>query len=473
MRIALITSEVVPFSKTGGLADVCGALARALSGLGADVTVVSPLYREVRRNGIRTKPVKAEFTLTLGERRIHGGAERTTIPGTKIPVLFIRQDEFYDRDGLYGTPEGDHKDNAARFIFFCRAALEVLRATGEPPDIVHVHDWQTGLIPIYLKTLFQKDFPDTASVLTIHNLAYQGLFWHWDMKLTGLDWQHFNWLEMEFFGKINLLKTGIVHADAITTVSPTYAREIQTKELGCGLDGALEVRLEDLHGILNGADYGEWDPAQDSLLPAKYSVKSLAGKAKCKAELQKECGLPVREDIPLFASIGRLAAQKGIDLLVPAIRRLEEDAQFVLLGTGDTRYQDEVAELGRQFPARVSANVGFDNALAHRIEAGADLFLMPSRYEPCGLNQIYSMRYGTVPVVRATGGLADTVEDGETGFVFEEYSTDALLKAARRALAAYGDRRKWGSLVRAIMKKDFSWKASAKKYMELFQSLKT
>ncbi len=463
MRIAIVAPELVPFSKTGGLADVAGALPGAFAALGADVLTVSPLHRAVRKHRLERDPRR--IRVPLGGSTVEGGVARAG------NAWFLEQDEFFDREGLYGTAQGDYTDNAARFAFFCRGALELLVQLGAP-DVVHVHDWQSGLVPIYLKTLYADRFPRTRSVLTIHNLAYQGLFWHWDMPLTGLDWKHFNWRELEFYGKLSFLKAGLVFADALTTVSPTYAREIQTEELGCGMDGVLRERAGRLQGILNGVDYAEWDPQIDRHLAAPYGPAAPAGKARCKAALQARCGLAARPETPLVGMIGRLTEQKGIDILLPALETLAaEDLQLVILGSGDKRYQEPVVKLGARFPGKISVNIAFDNSFAHQIEAGSDMFLMPSRYEPCGLNQIYSLKYGTVPVVRSTGGLADTVEDGATGFAFREYAPEALVGAVRRALAAYADRKAWRKMMLAGMALDFSWTASARRYLGLFESL--
>jgi starch synthase len=351
-------------------------------------------------------------------------------------------------------------------------------------DLVHCHDWCAGLIPAYLKTTFadRAPFDGLASMLTIHNLAYQGTFWHWDMALTGIDWKYFNWRQMEFYGKLNFLKTGIVFADALTTVSPTYADEILSAPLGCGLEGVLQHRRDDLAGIINGVDYDQWNPEVDQRLgDHRYNADDFAeGKAACKAELQQLMDLPPRPEIPLIAAVGRLADQKGFDLLLRVMRQWagEVDVQWVILGTGEAKYHDALAALSEQFPQRVAVRLAFSDDLAHRIEAGADMFAMPSQYEPCGLNQLYSLKYGTVPVVRATGGLADTVVDTNdqtladgtaTGFSFSEYSSAALGEALQRACRAFEDRAVWTQIVETGMRQDWSWAASAKRYAELYR----
>lgn len=463
MKVLLVAPEVAPFSKTGGLADVVGSLPAVLESQGVEVTTISPLYRSVKRFFPRREPYR--LRVQLGSETAEGAVARSG------RHWFVEHDGFFDREGLYGTPQGDYGDNSRRFAFFCRGVLEFIRQQGAP-DVIHAHDWPCGLIPACLRTLYARDLPAVRTVFTVHNLAYQGIFPPWDMALTGLDGSRFNSRELEFYGRVSYLKAGLVFADAVTTVSPTYAREIQTERMGCGLHGVLRERASAVHGILNGVDYVEWNPETDPLLAANYSARSLSGKAECKAALQRRCGLPVRPRVPLAGVIGRLAEQKGIGLLLRSADALvAEGLQVVLLGSGDQHLQDEVLGLSARHPGKFSVHVAFDTDLAHRIEAGCDLLLMPSLYEPCGLNQIYSLRYGTVPVVRATGGLADTVEDGRTGFVFREYSVEAFVGAVRRALAVYGDDRRWRAMMRAGMSRDFSWGASARRYRELYESL--
>ncbi|MBI2899980.1 MAG: glycogen synthase GlgA [Planctomycetes bacterium] len=472
MKVAFISPEVVPYSKTGGLADVCGALPQALAGLDVETCVVTPGYRCTK--SAPAEKVEAPVRIKVGDTEVAPTFRRAG------RVFFVDCDPYFDREGLYGTPNGDYKDNAARFVLFCRAAMELLRHVAVP-DVLHAHDWQAGLVPTYARTLYRSAYEKTKTVFTIHNLAYQGLFWHWDMPLTGLDWKHFHWKELEFFGKISFVKAGLVHSDAVVTVSPTYAREIQTPQHGCGLDGVLRERASVLHGILNGVDYAEWNPETDALLPACYSARAPAGKSSCKAALQKQCGLPEAPETPLVGMIGRLVEQKGIDLVLAVIEDLlKEDVQFVLLGSGDPRYQEALLGVQRRRPDRISVNIKFDNGLAHLIEAGSDLFLMPSRYEPCGLNQIYSLKYGTVPVVRATGGLADSVvgaatetmkKGTATGFAFADYSPVALADTMRRALGAYHEKKAWKKLMAAGMKQDFSWEKSARQYLKLYEGL--
>ncbi len=464
MKVAIIAPEVVPFSKTGGLADVAGALPGALARLGADVIVISPFHRSVRMHA--TEPASGLIAVPLGSGAAWGAVRRSG------RHFFLEHDHFFDRPALYGDDQGDYPDNAARFSFFCRGALEILRIAGIAPDILHLHDWQAALVPLYAKSLHAPAFLRSKTVLTIHNLAYQGRFPKSELALTGFGWDRFTARELEFFDDVNFLKGGLVHADALTTVSPTYAREIQTPEHGWGLDGVLRGRSAALRGILNGVDTAEWSPESDGHIAAKYSQRSLEGKAACKADLQRRCGLPVRADLPLLSMVGRLVEQKGIDIFVAAFERLaRQDLQIVVLGTGDRGYQDALLATAAGFPNRASIHVTFDDAFAHQIMAGSDMLLVPSRYEPCGLTQIYALRYGTVPVVRSTGGLADTVESGVTGFRFEEYSPDGLLWSVGEALGVFRDRARWEAIRRAGMAKDFSWDASARQYMRLFESL--
>ncbi|MDQ7779853.1 MAG: glycogen synthase GlgA [Planctomycetota bacterium] len=480
MRIVHVSPEIVPFAKTGGLADVVGALPAAIKTLQHDTCVFMPLYKQVKENTRDLAQVDVRLTIPIGNTVATGNLWRSVIPKTDVVAYFVQKDEYYHRDQLYGTPQGDFKDNSERFIFFAKAVLEAMKAMQLKADIVHCHDWQSAMIPVYLKTLYAVDpfFQQTKSVLTVHNMAYQGVFWHWDMKLTGLDWSLFNWKQLEFYGKLNFLKGGVVFADAVTTVSPRYAAEVQSAEFGCGLEGVLTERRDTLFGIINGIDYSVWNPEIDPLIPAKYSAKNLAGKAKCKEHLQKKSKLPVK-DVPVLGMIGRLADQKGMDLVAGCLDELmTQDVQMVILGAGEEKYHKLLHEVAEKFAGKLSVTIGFDNQLAHEIEAGADMFLMPSRYEPCGLNQLYSLKYGTIPVVRETGGLADTVTDARpealksrtaTGFVFQELSPEGLMTALTTALAAYGNQKVWKQLMKTGMAQDWSWKSSAEKYVTLYK----
>ncbi|MGW8257482.1 MAG: glycogen synthase [Thermoguttaceae bacterium] len=434
MNILLATSEAVPFAKTGGLADVCGALPIELARLGEKPTVILPAYRQTRFCGQPIEPLDIEFIIPIGSKMVAGHLLRSRLPEADVPVYLIQQDQYYDRDQIYSVDGKDYVDNCERFIFFSRAVLEAIRLLELDVDVIHANDWQTGLIPAYLKIEYRHmpQYRCIASLFTVHNISYQGEFWHWDMLLTGLDWKYFNWRQMEFHGNLNLLKTGLVFADSISTVSPRYALEIQSPPLGCRMEEVLQYRHDVLSGILNGINPQEWNPAGDQHLAANYDVDSFhQGKALCKAALQKEVGLPVEPDVPLIGFVGRLTKQKGLDLIIEVLQRRVQnsDMQWVVLGAGQPEYHKPLEALAQRFPQKVALRLELNNPLAHRIEAGADIFLMPSSFEPCGLNQLYSLRYGTVPIVRATGGLADTIigydahnTDGAqaNGFSFQE-----------------------------------------------------
>lgn len=481
MRIVLATSEAVPFAKTGGLADVATGLAKALAELGHDVTLILPYYRPLVPPSIFVERTSTTIAVPIADRLVSGGVCRAVLAGSAVRVILIDQPQYFDRPTLYTAAGQDYSDNCERFVFFSRAVLETARALDLRPDVIHANDWQTALVPVYLAVEYRdrySEFARTGSLLTIHNLAFQGSFWLWDMRLTGLDWKFFNWRQLEFFGNINLLKGGIVFSDIVTTVSPTYAREICTPELGCGLDGVLADRGDDLVGILNGVDVTEWDPATDPHLPRNYNVDTWReGKPVCKAHLQKRFGLNQRSDVPLLTMISRLTDQKGLDLVVASLPELLRDnVQVMFLGTGEERYEQFVRESAAGNPRQVAAVVGFDEALSHQLEAGADLFLMPSRFEPCGLNQQYSMRYGTPPVVHAVGGLADSVVDPSqanggppTGFAFDRYNPGAFLTKVREGLATFRDPQAWERIVRGGMLRDCSWRTSAEQYVVQYE----
>jgi starch synthase len=477
MKVLIASSEIVPFAKTGGLADVTGALPKALRRVGVEADGVLPLYRAVDRNRFRMTQAGPPVRIPVG-RRVEIGIVEETDAGDGATAYLVRNDRYFDREFLYGTRDGDYVDNCERFAFFCRAVTEWLIHSGRRYDIIHCNDWQTALIPAYAKTLYAgaEGVRETAIVFTVHNLGYQGIFWNHDLPLTGLPWDLFTPKGLEFYGKLNLLKAGLVFADVLSTVSPTYSREIQTPEYGHGLDGVLAERREDLYGILNGIDYDEWDPSVDRFIVARYSKDDLSGKAACRTDLLAEFGWTGPVADPVIGMIGRLTVQKGFDLIEQVGEWLAaQPMRLVILGAGERRYEELLAELGRRHPGRISIRLLYDNRLAHKIEAGADIFLMPSRYEPCGLNQIYSLRYGTIPVVRSTGGLADTVTDadedpeGGTGFAFRRYEAGALQDALSRTLAAYADRPRWEAIRRRGMEKDFSWDASARAYVLLYE----
>jgi len=476
MKALIASSEVVPFAKTGGLADVAGTLVNELKRAGVDAGVILPFYRRIKEAakdwGI--KPLNKEIAVPLGSE-IETGRLWKGSTSEGADAYFIENDKFYDRDGLYGTPEGDYPDNASRFIFYSRGVIEAVKALGLNLDIIHCNDWQTGLIPVYLKTIYRDDFPKTSTIMTVHNIGYQGLFPRNDMPLTGLGWEMFHMNALEFYGKINLLKGGLLFADVITTVSKTYVKEIQTKEYGFGLEDVLSKRSGDLCGIINGIDYSEWNPWNDTLIPARYSKKNLSGKAVCKRSLQKECGLP-ETGSPLIGMVTRLSSQKGLDLVVEAMEEIvASGAQMVILGIGDEHFHRVLSDLQVRYSRSISLTIGFDNALAHKIYAGADIFLMPSRYEPCGLGQLIALRYGTIPVARRTGGLTDTIAEYDpssgagTGFLFDGYSKDKMLGAINRAADAFKDKKAWELIQHNAMSQDFSWRKSAKQYITLYK----
>jgi starch synthase len=471
MRILMVASEALPFAKTGGLADVLGALPAALVRLGHEVDVVMPRYR-----GMPEGSAGPVFPVPLGRLVLQASASTVVHDGVRF--VFLDQPAYFDRDHLYGTGGHDYADNAERFAWLSRAALEWVRVSGGAYDVLHAHDWQTGLLPV-LAARAGAALRRLPTVFTIHNLAYQGIFDASWLPRLGLGWDLMRMDMLEFWGRISYLKAGIVFSRLITTVSPRYAAEIQTPELGFGFDGILQARAADLVGILNGIDYDQWDPAADPNLPVPYTASNLIGKDAAKRRVLETYGFPLSDDVvrrPLVGMISRLVDQKGFDLLAALADELPElGASFVLLGTGERRYEDLWLALTARYPETIRARIGFDEGLAHLIEGGADLFLMPSRFEPCGLNQMYSLRYGTLPLVRATGGLFDTVRNfdprtGEgTGFTFDEYSPQALLNTLRWALGVYADRDLWRRLQRAAMAEDHSWSASAREYEQVYQ----
>ncbi|MFM8414095.1 MAG: glycogen synthase GlgA [Planctomycetota bacterium] len=484
MRVLEVASEAVPFAKTGGLADVAGALPGALGRIGCEVTLVIPGYREALASGLPIEPAGLEFEVPIGTRRPLARILRCRLPGSDATVLLVANDEFFDRPTLYGGAQ-DYPDNAERFIFFSRATVELACRQAAPFDVIHCHDWQTGLVPAYQKLLYASApmIAGARTVMTIHNMAYQGLFWHWDMLLTGLHWRYFNWQQMEFHNQLNLLKTGLVFADALTTVSPTYAREIQEAPGGCGLEGVLAARSDVLSGIVNGIDTVAWNPATDPHIPRHYGEQDVAdGKYAARVALAARLGQAAPDARPLVAFVGRLVEQKGVDLVVELLGRMGGTgrAHFMVLGTGDPAAEESLRRVAAAFPGTVDVVIGFDERLAHLVQAAADIMLVPSRFEPCGLTQLYAQRYGTIPVVRSTGGLADTVVDATpeaiqegraTGFTFGPCDATALVHALERALDARGDADRWMSLVKGAMRQDWSWDTSAREYLRLFERL--
>lgn len=483
LKILVVSAEVAPFAKTGGLADVAGALPRALSQLGHDVRVLMPWYRQLRQDGVSAPVLKAKVKLDPAELPDEIPKDfdlrAAMLPNSKVPVYFIDQAAYFDRDGYYGDASGDYADNGDRFIFFARAALAAARSLGFKPDVVHLNDWHSGLVPVILRTQLLDDpfFAKTGTLFTIHNLAFQGLFPDWQHGRSGLDWGLFNTEGLEFYGQLNIMKGALLFSDLVNTVSPRYAEEIRSQEFGCGLEGVLRGRAGDLSGIINGLDYEEWDPSKDPNLAVRYSEKTLEDKAQAKRALKKELGLP-DDDVPLVAMISRLNNMKGLSLVDEVTDYLMHlDMQFILMGTGDSRFHDSFARLAEYYPEKASVNLKYEDSLVHRIEAGADLLIMPSRFEPCGMNQLIALRYGTVPLVRSVGGLADTVHDFDpksghgNGFVFSEYNSMALFNAIKHALEVYKDKATWRQLQRNGMAEDHSWAASAREYEKLYRKI--
>lgn len=479
MKLLLASSEVHPYSKTGGLADMVGALAKSLAREGHEVNLITPLYKGIREKLPELKLTDLKLDLALGARKVPGDVWSLT-PVENLTIYFIDQPEFYFRHSPYLQPDGiSYPDNDERFIFFSKAIVYLARHVLKP-DLVHLHDWQAGFVPLLMRqeglTGGWENPPRTC--LTIHNLAYQGTFPAWRYTFTNLPWDYFNADGAEFYGQMNCLKAGIAYADLVTTVSPRYAREITTVEYGCGLEGLLLKRQNDLIGILNGVDFEEWNTTHNPYLKHAYSADNLSGKTANKLDLQKELGLPVDKKIPLFGSISRLTDQKGVDILLGALEEmLGANLQFVVLGSGEATFEGAYRDLARRYPSKVSAQIGFNQGLSQRIEASCDFYLMPSKFEPCGLNQMYSLHYGTVPVVRITGGLDDSVTDisenldGADGIKFAEYSSSALAKGIRKALALYTTPELLAHYRINGMTVDFSWEKTARKYSEVYENL--
>jgi starch synthase len=476
MRVLLATSEAVPFIKTGGLADVSGTLVNEFKRIGVESSLVLPFYRKIKKKAkdFGIKPLGVEIDIPLGNNSETAGLWRGETPGGS-PAYFIENDRFYNRDELYGTPEGDYPDNFSRFTFFNRAVCEAIETLELNVDIIHCNDWQTGLIPVYTRTLYKDKLRKTATLLTIHNIGYQGIFWSIDMPLTGLGWGLFSREGLEFHGKISFLKGGILFADLINAVSNNYAREIITSQYGFGLEGVLTERKNDLFGIMNGIDYNEWAPEKDRFIHANYSINDLTGKAECKKALQTMCGLPTKSDM-LIGLVTRLSTQKGLDLVAASTEAIiRSGIQMVLLGKGDESFQKIFLSLQKKYRKQLSVNIGFDNALSHRVYAGSDVFLMPSKYEPCGLGQLIALRYGSVPVVRKTGGLVDTVMEynpdnsSGTGFLFEDYSTEDMLDSIHRAHDFFKSKTHWINIQKNDMSQSFDWSSSAEQYLSLYE----
>lgn len=487
LSILFVSSEVVPFAKTGGLADVSAALPQVVRELGHDIRIIMPKYMAVSDRKFKIHDIKrlTDMPIHLGEETFLASVKSSFLTNikTKVQVYFISNEKLYCRSDLYVDPKTKEAwpDNDNRFMFFCRGVIETLILLGWKPDIIHLNDWQTGLIAALIKTEYADEplFKNTKIVFTVHNAAYQGIFPKESFVKTGLPAKTFKMEGVEFHGDINLLKAGLIYSDAITTVSPTYAKEVRSsKEFGYGLEGVFKKRARKTYGILNGMDVTVWNPEVDKLIPKNYSAETLEDKQENKKALCDHFKLPYDPKVPVIGIVSRLADQKGFDLIQESLEELMGmDLQLVVLGSGEKKYEDLFTKAAKKYKKKVGAFIGFDEDLAHLIEAGADMFLMPSKYEPCGLNQMYSLRYGTLPVVRSTGGLADTVEDLDakpkagTGFVFEKYNAKQMLDAIKRSLTAFADEKIWSAAMKRAMAKDNSWDASAQKYIELYKNL--
>lgn len=479
MRLCFISSEVFPFSKTGGLADVSGALPKALAKKGVDVCVFTPKYKSV--NKFEPKELY-RTSLKVGSREEEYILYEYKNSNNHLTYYFIGNDHYFNRNNLYGEGSQDYIDNAERFSLFSYAVLDILKKMRFQPDIVHTNDWQTALVDIYLKLYYKSDdfFKNSNIMLTIHNIGYQGIFNKNKMQTLNLPWGIFNIDGVEFYNQINLLKGGIIFADTVTTVSKTYSQEIQTKEYGARLDGVLRKFSNKLTGIVNGLDYDVWNPKTDQFIEFPYTEKNISGKYENKKALQKELKLGYK-NVPLFGMVSRLASQKGVDIATTAIENILKehmDAEFVILGTGDKELEKKLEETAKKYKEKIAVVIGFDEGLAHRIYAGSDFFLMPSKYEPCGLGQMIAYRYGAVPIVRATGGLKDTVEDYDninqkgSGFVFEKYDSSELLKTILKAMALFSKKNEMESLAKKVMRFDYSWDNQASEYVKLYENIK-
>ncbi|MDR2344812.1 MAG: glycogen synthase GlgA [Planctomycetaceae bacterium] len=484
MNILFVSSEAAPFSQTGGLADVSASLPAALHELGHNVTIITPFYKCTKNCGESIEETGLKFLTPVGGELIETTLLKGKTAEGNVPVYFIKQDRYFDRNGIYSENGEDYNDNCERFVFFCRAVMEAIDVLKINIDILHSNDWQTGLIPAYLSILYRerKGYEKISTIHSIHNLAYQGIFWHWDMPLTGIGWEHFTFDEMEFYGKLNLMKTGVMFANGITTVSPRYAIEIQSQTFGCGMESVLQYRSPMLRGILNGVSTQQWNPVTDRFIVAQYDRNTvLENKPKCKRNLQERLGLNICEHTPLIGLVGRLAYQKGIDLIADIIPLWVEkhNVQFCMLGKGDPVLERRLTALAEKYPTNVAARIEFSDEWSHLIEAGADMFLMPSRYEPCGLNQMYSQIYGTIPIVHHTGGLADTVVDTNdeslengtaTGFSLSEDNLNDLNTTIWRALNTFWNKKDvWQKIIHNAMRQDWSWRRSAEQYIRFYE----
>jgi len=479
LKILIAASEVVPYAKTGGLADVAGTLPKELARLGHDVRIIMPRYYSIDRQKYSLKELDGPLGTPMGILgEVWCGVYESKLPETNIPIYFIEHESYFGRSNIYNDDSGQgFLDNDNRFVFFSKACLQLCKKLDFYPDVIQVNDWQTSAIPVFLNTTYKYDrLGQAASVLTIHNMQHQGNFYEGLMDVLDIGWEHFNFLELECDNQVNLLKGGIYHSTLLTTVSEGYAREIQTPEYGWGLDGVIRDRKNDLQGILNGCDYQEWNPETDKYIIKNYSVNDLSGKLECKRDLQKTFNLPVKDDVPIFGVVSRLVRQKGIDVLAEVLYRLlGYEAQFILLGNGEVWSHFYFGEAANLLPDKMACHIGYSNELAHKIEAGSDFFIMPSRFEPCGLNQMYSLKYGTLPIVRATGGLDDTIDNFDestnqgTGFKFHDLTADSIYNTVGWAVYTYyNNKPAMNKLIKNAMNKNFTWEDSAKKYEDIF-----
>ena len=475
LKVLFVSSEVAPFAKTGGLADVSAILPRALTALGCKVSVLLPYYLQTKTQDLGIKLFKVKMATKLGNANLTFSLYHLKKEG--VDFYFINKNDYYDREFLYGTPKADYPDNALRFAFLASAALTSAKTLNLKPDIIHLNDWQTALIPFYLEYTLRDDpfFRNIRTVFTIHNLAYQGLFGREIMPGIGIDDSFFTPGRLEFYGKFSFMKAGILYSDAITTVSKGYAREILDKEFGCGLEGLLNINRHKLYGILNGADYNEWNPKTDRFIKVRYDERTLKNKAVCKQDLLAQMELPLCPTTPLLGVVTRLAEQKGIDIIADSAEEIVKlGCNLIILGAGSEYYHNLLTKLAQRHPKNIAVKIAFDNSLAHKIEAGSDMFLMPSRYEPCGLNQMYSLKYGTIPVVRAVGGLDDSIVDytqdrkSSNGFKFNQAAKSDFIDALKRAISVYQNKNEWRRLVLRAMGYDFSWKKSVKEYIRIY-----
>lgn len=484
MKIAIFASEVVPFAKTGGLADVTGALPLFLEKLGHEVIIIMPCYKSISGAKLNYRRLEEDISYSYLDGSINSNfanakfsrdnPDKSFNTECGIKVYFIENSKYFSRQWLYGDKHGDYKDNLERFSYYCKRSIKLLKEIDFACDIIHCHDWQSALIPVYLKAAYSSDkfFSKTKTLLTIHNMGYQGIFHREQFPILGLDESFFSIDKLEFFNRINILKGGIVFSDYLNTVSPAYSKEIQTKEFGFGLDDILAKRKDSLYGILNGLDYSIWNPQTDKIIAANYSIDDLSGKQKNKRDLQEICGFLKQPDLPLIGIVSRLAEQKGFDLLSELMDKIcNMPLQLVVLGTGDLKYHHIMENIAKKYPKVMALFLKFDDQLAHKIYAGSDIFLMPSKYEPCGLGQFISLRYGTIPIVFKTGGLADTVTK-ERGFVFELYEQNELLKVIKEAVDCFKNKGKWQELMANAMRCDFSWEESAREYTQLYEKAK-